>query len=282
MASMKTPTIMWAVAAALLLPLAGSVYVYGIAALMQTLLAVSGCVASEACCLRYRQQPIAATLGDGSAVIAGMIIGLSVPPAAPWHIALSASVFAMCLAKHCYGGLGNNPFNPAMAGYALAFVSFPADFSGWHVADWTTVFIPSSVDAVSAPTPLLAARLQVSAAAIDYIVPLACVFSGSVMLWRRVADWRLTVSFLAGALLVSGGDVQLIVSGGLALAAFFVVTDPVSAAASVRGRWLYGLLIGALAIFLRRYGAHADAIAFAVLIGNMVAPFIDKALLWRR
>ena len=267
---MKTPAMMWAVAAAMLPAIFAAVVERGIGALWQIAFAAGGCILTEALCLRIRRLPIRATIGDGSAAVAGIIIGLSLPPLAPMYVAMCAAVFAMALAKHCYGGLGNNPFNPAMAGYALAFVSFPGDFGGWHAAE-----IGAHADAIGMPTPLSAARLGESAAAFSYWFPLACIVGGAALLFLRIADWRLTASFLAGAFLCSGGDWQNLFWGGMMLAAFFVITDPTTAATTSRGRWLYGFAAGALSALLRERGMHSDGIAFAILFCNMLAPLAD-------
>lgn len=262
---MKTGAIMWTVAAALL-PVAGVVaYERGGGALWQIIAAAGGCVFFEAACLRVRRLPILQTLGDGSAVVAGIIIGLSLPPYAPYYVAIAAAAFAMILAKHCYGGLGNNPFNPAMAGYALAFISFPGDFGGWNAA----------ADAVSMPTPLSAARLGVESPPLSYWFSFACIGGGAALLLLRIADWRLPAAFILGALLFAGGEWRTLFAGGFMLAAFFVITDPATAAATARGRWLYGFAAGALTALLRERGLHTDGIAFAILFCNMLAPLAD-------
>lgn len=267
------------VAVALAPAVCAAVYERGAGALAQVLLAVLGCAAAEAACLRLRGKPPGA-LADGSAAVAGIIIGLSLPPLAPWHVALAAAAFAMAPAKHCYGGLGNNPFNPAMAGYALAFVSFPADFGNWGGAPWTAVFFPA--DAQSTPTPLLAARLGAEPPPPSYWFPAACALGGAALLLSRAADWRLAAAFGGGVLLAGGGAADL-AAGGMMLAAFFVITDPVTAAETPGGRILYGAAAGALAVTLRRHGLHADGIAFAVLFCNMLSAPFDRAAkaLWR-
>ena len=283
----KTPAIMWTVCAALSPAAAAAAYERGAGALLQVAIAVVACVLCESLCLLCRRRPVGETLQDGSAVVAALIVGLSLPPLAPWHVAFAASAFAIVLAKHCYGGLGNNPFNPAMAGYALAFLSFPADFGNWHPADLQSalqhVFLQAKADATSMPTPLLAERLGVSSAPPSFWFGAACVLGGIPLLLLRAADWRLPASFILGAVLmlqIFGATMQesyvAMMSGGMLLAAFFVITDPVTAATTRRGRWLYGGLCGALIIYLRQTGIHADSIAFAVLLCNLLAPLTDR------
>ena len=105
-------------------------FFYGYGVLWQMGIAIIAALLSEKACLLARHRTAG---GDnyGSAVLSGIIIGVCLPPAAPWFVAATAAIAGMTLAKHCYGGLGNNPFNPAMAGYALAFVCFPGHFDGW-------------------------------------------------------------------------------------------------------------------------------------------------------
>ncbi|MDM5148163.1 RnfABCDGE type electron transport complex subunit D [Candidatus Persebacteraceae bacterium Df01] len=275
---MKTAALMRTVIAALLPVVVAAIYERGAGALLQVVLAIGGCLLFETLCLVWRRQPVTATLVDGTAIVAGIIIGLSLPPLTPWYVSIAASAFAMVLAKHCYGGLGNNPFNPAMAGYALALVSFPADFDGWATASVLNVVF-GGADAISSPTPLTARQMGVAVPVITIIFPLSCIIGGAILFLRRAADWRLTSAFLLGVVLVGGADTLL--AGGTLLAAFFVITDPATAAVTVRGKWLYGLTAGALVVWLRADGQHTDGIAFAILICNMLAPLMDRIVRWR-
>ena len=277
---------MWLTTAAMLPAVAVAAYLYGGGVVLRVLLAVAAAAVTERGCQWLIKNQ--SSVGDGSAVLTGVIIGLSVPPLAPWYVPVFASLTGIALAKHCYGGLGNNPFNPAMAGYALAYLSFPADFSGWigggsFDAAWETLF----TDAISAPTPLAAARLEATPPVTPSLfLSLASVIGGGWLLWRRIADWRLTLAFLGGGWLTNlaaGGDWQILLHGGFLFAAFFVITDPVTAATTPLGRCLYGAVVGALAVWLRHHGAHTDGIAFAILIGNILAPLCDDvAERWQR
>ena len=274
---MKTAAMMWTVAAALVPAAAASALAFGEGVGIQLAAATFAAVVAEVACLAVRRVALSAA-ADGSAAVCGMIVGLSVPPLAPWWCAAFAAAAGIVLAKHCYGGLGNNPFNPAMAGYALAFVSFPSEFSAW-------------ADATAAPTPLLGAQLSAGAGGVGgsvspWWLSVATVAGGMILLALRIADWRLPVSFLltvvAAAMLF--GEMSAgthLRSGGLLLAAFFVLTDPATCAGTPPGRWLFGLLVGALTVWIRESGAHADGIAFAVLVGNMLAPLLDRAAGWR-
>ena len=184
---MKTAAMMWTVAAALVPAAAASALAFGEGVGIQLAAATFAAVVAEVACLAVRRVALSAA-ADGSAAVCGMIVGLSVPPLAPWWCAAFAAAAGIVLAKHCYGGLGNNPFNPAMAGYALAFVSFPSEFSAW-------------ADATAAPTPLLGAQLSAGAGGVGgsvspWWLSVATVAGGMILLALRIADWRLPVSFL--------------------------------------------------------------------------------------
>ena len=278
---MRTSAIMWTVAAALIPAGGAAVFAFGGGVLVQLAAAVAAAILAEAACLVLRKKSVAAAT-DGSAMVCGIIVGLSMPPLAPWWTSAAAAAAGIALAKHCYGGLGNNPFNPAMAGYALAYVSFPAEFAAWP-------------DAVASPTPLLGAQLSSPSSPVAPDVspaPLwltaAPVLGGMFLIALRAADWKLTAAFLIGvvaAAILFGETPPLshLQNGGLMLAAFFVVTDPATAPATPAGRWLYGAMVGAMIVWIREQGAHADGVAFAVLIGNMLAPLLDRAAKhWRR
>ena len=267
---------MWITIAAIMPAVATNVYFYGGGVLWQIFIAVVAALVVEALCLYWRRLAVS---GDdyGSAILTAVIIGVCLPPFAPWFVAITATTIAITLVKHCYGGLGNNPFNPAMAGYAFVFVCFPAYFNGWLVdgVAWEAIFI--GAEATTTPTPLAAERLgqplvaswQASAFAA------AAAIGGIVLLILRIADWRLVVGFLAAGWAVAG-DWQALLPGGFVFAAFFVITDPVTAATTSAGRWLYASIVGVLAMWLRNHGAHIDGIAFAVLLGNLLAPLLDR------
>ena len=271
----RTANAMWLTNTSLLVVVICATSIYGSGVIFRTTLAVVAAVATEAACLAWRRQPT--HLGDGSALLTGLIIGLCVPPLAPWYVPIFASFSGIALAKHCYGGLGNNPFNPAMAGYALAFAAFPAAFAGWlGESTWQSLFI---ADAAATPTPLQAVRLEYPTLPPAFSsVGAAAIVGGVYLHFRRISDWRLSASFLFGiaaVIFASNGNWHHLWHDSFLIAAFFVITDPVTAAATPVGRILYGTLVGGLAMWLRNNGAHADGIAFAVLIGNMLAAGCD-------
>ena len=300
-ASMTTTAKMMRAVWLSMIPAAGAAaFRFGGGVLWQIALCAAAAVCAEAFCLRLRGaldgRRFFASADFFSALVAALIVALSLPPQAFWAAGAGAALFAVAVAKHCFGGLGANPFNPAMAGVALAVVAFPGEWSEWPAARtglWESARIvfsnPPPADAVSTATPLTARRLTGATPAwqIDWPFALAVCGGGAFLLWRKIADYRLVAGFCAGAaaaaIVAAWLDENAIpvvahfAWGGFLFAAFFVVTDPPSAATGRGARWLYAVGAGAAVVWLRENGADADAVAFAILAANALAPAIDRA-----
>lgn len=305
-----------------LLP-AGALHVhfFGWGVVLQFLLAACSGLTCEALALRLRRQPLFLFLSDGSTLVTAALLALSMPPLAPWWLIVSAMAFAVLLGKHVYGGLGLNPFNPAMLGYAVLLVSFPRQMTGWLPAadagsleltftqTWRAILtgelpVMTGVDVLSGASPLAALKSGLSLRhTLDEIfaqpafgafagrgwewISLALLLGGLFMLMLRVIRWQIPLSMLAGlgicALLMNlldpgrhAGVIFHLFSGATMLGAFFIATDPVTAATSARGRLVYGAGIGVLTYVIRDFGNYHDGLAFAVLLMNLTVPLIDK------
>lgn len=269
----------------------------------------------EAAILKLRHRPLAFYLNDYSAVVTAVLLGLALPPFAPWWVSLIATAFAIVFAKHLYGGMGNNPFNPAMVGYALVLISFPvAMTTTWatpvKLLDsplgfgetlsiiWGTAPI---VDGFTSATPLDTYKHEIAYATEQVVrsqeifgsnislgwewVNAAFLLGGLVLLFMKIIHWQTPVGVLLGLAIPSiilGSDADQytplsihLFSGATMLGAFFIATDPVSSATTRQGRLVFGIGIGLLTYIIRTYGGYPDAIAFAVLLMNFAAPLID-------
>lgn len=315
----KTSTIMLTVLLALLPGIAAYVAAFGIGILVQLLLATLTALAAEAFALRLRRMPVKPFLLDFSAVLTGWLLALSLPPLAPWWLVVTGTACAILIAKHLYGGLGNNPFNPAMVGFAILIVSFAPLMAQWPAPlalaqpdlsageQLARIFGGSAGpawDAVASATPLDTLKTELmrtpsadgifSSPIFGHIGGIGSEWIalgwlvGGVYLWLRgLIPWQIPVGYLGGLGLTAAafwlGGYQGAASpwfhmatGGAMLGAFFILTDPVSGPTTPRGRLIFAALAGLLTYLIRVFGAYPDGVAFAVLIMNIAAPFIDR------
>ncbi len=286
-------------------------WAYGLGTFFNVIWCMLLAVILETACLKLRKKPIVFFLTDYSAMVTGLLLGLSISPFSPWWLSLIGMVFAIPIAKHLYGGLGSNPFNPAMIGYAILLVSFPVEMTRWASfgvpatpnLSWL-MFIDQApfIDKLTGATPLDSFKT----AALHGVdnntfystwlniegwvsVNVAYLLGGLYLLYRRIITWHIPVSLLASISLLAtafflwdnshyASPLIHLFSGATMIGAFFIATDPVSAVTSKTGRLIYGAGIGILIYIIRTWGGYPDAIAFAVLLMNLAAPTIDHVL----
>ena len=301
---------------ALLPGIAAYVWFFGSAILIQLTLASITALAAEALMLSLRGKPVAMFVTDGSAVVTAWLIALTFPSIAPWWLTVLGTLTAIVIAKHLYGGLGQNPFNPAMVAFALMIVSYPGLMSQWpgvgdhsFTAQWQAIFGERQLDAMTMATPLDALRTALHSAEAKATVAgvlgqqamignvggkgwewiaFGYLLGGLWLIQQRIITWHMPAAFLA-ALFVFAGVFSLvdgsqfvgpgfhIFTGGAMLAAFFIVTDPVSGATTPRGKLVFAAGVGILTWVIRTFGAYPDGIAFAVLLMNIAVPLIDMS-----
>ncbi|RTE87592.1 MULTISPECIES: electron transport complex subunit RsxD [Gammaproteobacteria] len=308
------------------------VWIFGWGVLIQLAFAIVTAIVAESLFLAFRDKPIKPALRDNTAILTAALLAVSIPPLAPWWVIFIGVIFSIVVVKQVFGGVGQNIFNPAMAGYVLLLVSFPVQMTQWmppaHLATFNLSFIDSlwlfftqyttdgfsvmqvtmvqlgqGIDAVSMATPLDHIRNQLSQgytlseslnspifgglAGLGWQeVNMAYFLGGAYLVARRVITWHIPVALL-GTLLVASGlgttfaidqlpgvNIHLL-SGATMLGAFFIATDPVSAATSNKGKVIYAALIGVLVYVIRTWGGYPDAMAFAVLLANLCVPTID-------
>lgn len=299
------------------------VFFFGWGILANILLCIVACCGFEALALRWRGQPVLPGLTDYSVCLTALLLAFALPPYLPLYVTVVACGFAVLVAKHAYGGLGFNTFNPAMVGYCVALVSFPVEMSTWLppavgdidyvrpdlveklryilTGEWPA---PLTLDAVSQATPLDRVRTGMRSSEVFQEMRASPLFGdfggagwewignfiavgGAWLLYRGLIRWHIPVGVLAGMLVpatlqslaTSGaypGPGFHLFSGATLLGAFFIATDPVSAATSPRGRLIYGIGIGFIAWSIRTWGGYPDGIAFAVLLMNAAVPLIDR------
>ena len=279
-----------------LLPvIAVAVWVFRWYAVFQLALCAAAALAAEALFSRLRGRK--APLGDLSAAVTGVILGLSLPWSAPWYVGVIGSFAAIGLGKAAFGGLGQNLFNPAMVGRAFVMVSFAASLAGGAY-----VRADAALPILTQATPLSAAKEAAGAVAMPGLWPLflgnvngslgetsalACLVGGLYLCWRRSAAWEIPLWTLAGAagaaavanLLDPATPLTVphhLLAGALFFCAFFIATDPVSSPLSPRGRAIFGAGVGVLIVLVRTLSAYPEGVVFAVLLMNAATPLINR------
>jgi len=313
-------TIMLKVLIALAPAIIAYVWVYGGAILVNLTIATMTALVSEAALLKWRAKPVRPFLFDLSAVVTAWLLTLALPQLAPWWLVVVGTFFAIVVAKQLYGGLGYNPFNPAMVGYAVLLISFPVLMTRWpapfslaqvHLDFSDQLYyllsglLPNniSIDAVTSATPLdyLKTQLmlkhelaQISTSPIfghvggtgTEFITAAYLLGGLFLMQQRIISWHLPTAFLGTLAFFSGlfyfidpthfaNPLFHLMTGASMLAAFFIITDPVSGPTTPRGKLYFASGIAILTFLIRVYGGYPDGVAFAVLIMNMCVPLID-------
>lgn len=314
--NLSTSQVMRMVLLATLPGVAALTYYFGPGVLVNIVFGGLLALVFESIALRLRGQAIKPFLSDYSVLVTSTLLCIALPPYAPWWLITVGVGFSVLIAKHLYGGLGYNPFNPAMVGYVVLLISFPLQMSSWAAPRplasdmpglWEAIqacFLPSNYDAVTMATPLDLLRQNSGLLMSDLFeqtpqfgrfggvgweaASLAFLAGGAWLLYKRVFTWHAPVAMLVslsicaalfydeGSSLSGGSPLFHLLSGATMFGAFFIVTDPVSSAVSTRGRLVFGALIGVLVYVIRVRGNYPDAVAFAVLIANFAAPFIDN------
>ncbi|MCL1861592.1 MAG: RnfABCDGE type electron transport complex subunit D [Proteobacteria bacterium] len=305
--------VMMTVLAALLPGIAAYVWQVGAGILVNIAIASVTALASEALVLRLRKRALWITLSDGSALVTAWLVALILPSIAPWWLTVIGVLVAIVGAKHLYGGIGQNPFNPAMAAYCAVIIAYPALMSQWpHIdgLDFATqlhLILGGSreIDGITGATALDAMRTGLrnqvdihtilSSGTFGFAggrgwewIAAGYLVGGFFLLARRVITWHLPIGFIVGMGFTAGvawlvapdsfpSPLFHLASGGAMLAAFFIVTDPVTGASSPLGKFIFAAGVGVIAWIIRTFGMYPDGIAFAVLLMNICVPLINHA-----
>ena len=298
--------LMYGVIIAMLPALAISLYVFGIGALFVTLLAVVSCVVIEFAIAKYllKKEP---TIIDGSAVITGMLLAFNVPSNLPWWAIIVGSLVAIGIGKSAFGGLGNNPFNPALVGRVFLLISFPVQMTSWPVPfvsrlqylDATTGATPLAIikEGIDAGIPVSDLLSQIPSYAnlllgglggcVGEISALGLIIGFVYMLWKKIITWHTPISMLATIVVFTGilwiinpekfmDPLFHLLTGGVLLGAFFMATDYVTSPMTKKGMLIYGAGIGFITVVIRIFGSYPEGVSFAILIMNGFVPLMNK------
>ena len=292
---------MYGVIIALLPALLTSFWFFGIGSVIVCAASVIACVLFEWAITKYILGIQRCTVCDGSAALTGLLLGMNLPSNLPiWMIVIGALV-AIGVGKMTFGGLGQNPFNPALVGRCFLLVSFPTAMTTWPVPGQLTAY----ADAETGATPLsimqraikgedvldqLPSSLDLflgnSSGTIGEVCALALLVGLAFMLWKKIITWHIPVSILGTVFVLAGllwlvddaryaDPFQVIFSGGLMLGAIFMATDYVTSPMCHKGQLIYGVAIGVLTVVIRNWGAYPEGMSFAILIMNAFTPLIN-------
>ena len=308
--SVDTPAIMRHVLYSLLPATLAAVYFFGVSALLIIVTCTAGCVLTE--WLLAGRGPLKhATITDGSAIVTGLLLALTLPPGLPLWMAFLGSAFAIVFGKLLFGGLGQNVFNPSLAGRAFLQACFPVALTTWSPYGGLNGFLQLRGDNLAAPltTPWVDATTSATALAqmkfesalpnvTDLLVgstpgsigetsAVLLLLGGAYLAYRRFLNWRIPLGIFATVFVLStllhalnadrfpAGIYQLL-SGGLMLGAVFMATDPVTSPVTPRGAWIFAFGVGLLVVLIRQFGGLPEGVMYAILLMNAATPLIDR------
>lgn len=300
--------IMFGVVIALVPALFCSVYYFGLGAIVVTLVAVISCLLTEFLIRKFLFKGDL-TITDGSAVVTGLLLAFNLPSNLPVWIIIIGAVVSIGVGKMTFGGLGNNPFNPALIGRVFLLISFPVQMTSWPLPLGLKT---GYSDAVTGATPLgvlkdgLRNGDQMSqimdelpdhadlfyghlGGSIGEIAAIALIIGLGYLLVKRIITWHIPLSIILTIIMFTGilwlvnpeknADPMFhILSGGVLLGAIFMATDYVTSPMTVKGMWVFGVGIGVITVLIRVFGAYPEGVSFAILIMNAFVPLINRYL----
>ncbi|MEJ2185703.1 MAG: RnfABCDGE type electron transport complex subunit D [Gemmatimonadota bacterium] len=300
----STPRIMWSVVGSLVPVIGAAVYFFGASALLVIAAATLGAVLTERVFGRQ------GSLGDGSALITGLLLGLTLPPGFPLWMAFIGGVFGIGFGKLIFGGIGQNVFNPALLGRAFLQASFPAAITTWpKVArgfaalrgdNLALPLMSPNADTVTGATPLGLMKFQHEATNVWHLMvgsvsgslgetsAILILAGGAYLVWKNYMNWRIPASIFLTVLVFSEilfavnparfpNPLFMLFSGGLMLGAVYMATDMVTSPVTNKGAWIFGFGIGFLVVLIRVWGGLPEGVMYAILLMNALVPFINQA-----
>ena len=293
---------MYGVCMALLPALAASLWFFGLGAAIVMLTSVASCVFFEWAIAKFLLKRERITITDGSAVLTGMLLGFNLPSNLPIWIIIIGALVAIGIGKMTFGGLGCNPFNPALAGRIFLLISFPVQMTSWPEIKQYMAY----TDATTSATPLSLMQTAIAtgdASVLEQLPSLEEMLLGAMggslgevsalmlllgtvfMLWKKIITWHIPVSILGTVAVFSTAlhlwnpayahPLAVLMSGGLILGACFMATDYVTSPMSHRGQLIYGVCIGLLTVVIRNWGAYPEGMSFAIFTMNAFTPLIN-------
>ncbi|WP_313583100.1 RnfABCDGE type electron transport complex subunit D [Lacrimispora sp.] len=277
-----TQNIMLDVAIAMIPASAYGVYQFGVKAALILLISVLSCVLSEYVFESLMGKPI--TVSDGSALVTGMILGLNMPPAIPLWIPFLGGVFAIIVVKQLYGGLGQNFMNPALAARCFLLISFAGKMTDFTYRDAVSGATPLAALKAGEAVDITSMFIGKISGTIGEVSVIALLLGAAYLLFRKVISIKIPaaylITFAVFVFIFGQHDLMFVLThlcgGGLIFGAFFMATDYVTSPITPKGQILFGVLLGVLTGLFRLFGGSAEGVSYAIIIGNILVPLIEK------
>ncbi len=306
--NLSTQKLMWGVIYAMIPAFVVSVYFFGLDALRIVFIAVAASVFFEWLIQKYLLKE-ATSVQDGSAIITGVLLAFNVPSNLPWWMMVIGALVAIGIGKMSFGGLGKNPFNPALVGRVFLLVSFPVEMTLWPRP---MPLFGGLTDALTGPTALgmmkeglktgktvqeLMGTNEMShyieyfygqmSGSLGEISAIAIILGGLYMLWRKIITWEIPISIIATVAIFTtftwlsdtthhANPLFHLFTGGMMLGAWFMATDMVTSPMTRKGQIVFGVGIGIITVIIRIWGAYPEGMSFAILIMNALTPLINN------
>lgn len=280
----KDPTsveeIMWTVVYALIPAVLASTYFFGFRALLIVGVSIIGAVITEYTFLKIRSKDM--VINDGSAVLTGLLLALTLPPTIPLWTAFFGSVVAIGLGKQVFGGLGNNPFNPALIGRAFLTASYPVLMTTWVAVDGTSSATPLGMISDGQIVRLWDLFIGSTGGSLGETSALALLLGAAYLIYKGFINWRIPVGMLSTVVILTflAGEnpVVHLFAGSLILGAFFMATDMVTSPVTKKARWVFGIGAGLLVAIIRLWGGYPEGVMYSILLMNTTVPLLDRYL----
>lgn len=275
--------IMWSVVKALIPAVLAAVLFFGIQAFAIIATSVIGCIITEYLFQKARGKKV--TINDGSAVITGILLALTLPPTSPLWMVLVGSAVSIGLGKHVFGGLGHNPFNPALVGRAFLLAAYPVRMTTWMnpirmMVDGTTSATPLNVVNQGAPIDYWNLFFGNIGGSLGETSALALLLGGAYLIYKGYINWRIPAGMLSAVFvlsLIAGFDpVAHLFAGGLILGAFYMATDMVTSPITKSGRWIFGIGAGLIVVIIRLWGGYPEGVLYSILLMNTTVPLLNR------
>lgn len=302
----STSRLMFNVVLALVPAFAVTLFYFGMGALIVTLISITSCLLFEYLIQKFLLK-VKPTISDGSALVTGLILAFNLPSNLPWWIVLSGAIIAIGVGKMSFGGLGNNPFNPALVGRVFLLISFPVHMTSWPLPIASRM---SYINAVTGATPLAIVKeglgkgdtmsviseqipshmqlfMGTMGGSLGEIAAFALIIGFVWLLVTKVITWHIPVSIFTTIVAFTGilwlinpqtnaDPLFHLLTGGVMLGAIFMATDYVTSPMHPKGMWIFGIGIGLITVIIRVWGAYPEGISFAILIMNAFVPLINR------